>query len=369
MRFGLIQEGVTPIGTTHHRRYKELIREVQVAEDAGFDFWGTSEQHFIGDQASVSAPEVLFGAVAAVTSKINIRHMIVLLPFNFNHPVRVAERIATLDIVSDGRAQLGIGRANTFLELEGFGVDPRNARPEMLEALEVIAKALTQETFSHDGELIKVPPRQLVPRAVQYPHPPIFAAATSMEMTRICGDKGIGAMFSDTFLGWEYLQEGIENYRKAQTQSHPVTGHMNDSLGVASFSAFCAETDAEAREIGGDDAFRFLRAVSHVYGQLADKSEDYAYMRRVKELKKFGGDLDFLKSTTSTVLLGTPDDFIERVKKLEQMGVQEVIWRIEGGGHENICKSLQLIGKYVIPEFKNPASIVRARGPFEGGIP
>lgn len=370
MRFGILQEAVTPPGVTHQRRYQEVIREVQAMEDAGFDFWGTSEQHFIGDQATVSAPEVLYGAVASVTSVIRIRHMVVLLPFAFNHPIRVAERIATLDCVSNGRAELGVGRANTFLQLEGFGVDPRNARSEMLESLEVVAKALTQETFSHESERLSIPPRELCPRAVQFPHPPISSAVTSMEMAQICGEKGIGLMFGETFLGWDYLKEGLENYQKGLAKTKPVTGHVNDTVGVVSFSAYCAETLEEAKEVGGQDALQFLKGTSHVYGQLASKSEDYAYMERVKELKKYGDDVDFLRESTSSVLLGTPDDFIERVRLLEKMGAQEVIWRIEGGGHAGTLKAIDLLGRYVIPEFKSPHAVVRARGGrLRGPIP
>ena len=110
MRFGFLSECETPEGTTHHRRYWEVMDEVILAEEMGFDFFGTSEQHFLVGLATVSAPEVFYPAIAMRTSRIRLRHMVVILPFPFNHPIRVAERLATLDIVSNGRAEFGTGQ-------------------------------------------------------------------------------------------------------------------------------------------------------------------------------------------------------------------------------------------------------------------
>ncbi len=369
MKFGMTQEALTSVGSNHYRRYHEVVREVQAAEAAGFDFWGTSEQHFVSPHATVTAPEVLYGYVAAHTNRIRIRHMVVLLPFAFNHPIRVAERIATLDIVSRGRAELGIGRSNQLLQLEGFGVDPKESRAELIEALDVIGKALTQKRFSHEGPKLSIPPRELSPRAVQVPHPPLSGAGTSHEMARLCGEKGIGLMFADTFLGWDYLKDGIDEYRKGLSQVQPVTGHVNDTLAICAFSAHCSESIEEAKRVGGVDAFRFLRGVSHIYSILSEQSDDYAYMSQVKELKDHGQDIDFLREKTSSIVVGTPDDFIERVRKCQELGAEEVIWRIEGAGHEETMKTIDLIGRYVIPEFKNPDSIIREMGHLRGPIP
>ena len=109
MKFGFLSEAETAPGTTHYRRYMEVVDEAILAEEMGWDFFGTSEQHFISPVACVSAPETFYPFIAAKTSKIKLRHMVVLLPFPFNHPIRVAERLATLDIVSNGRAEFGTG--------------------------------------------------------------------------------------------------------------------------------------------------------------------------------------------------------------------------------------------------------------------
>ena len=172
MKFGLEQSGGSPLGPyNYYHRYKDLVDEAVFAERMEFDFWGTTEQHF-SPKGSISAPEVFFPYLAARTHRIRLRALVTLLPFAFNHPVRVAEQISTLDILSDGRADLGVGRGNNILEIEGFGITPDETRAQMWEALEIIEKALTFEEFEHHGELLDLPRRRLVPKPLQTPHPP-----------------------------------------------------------------------------------------------------------------------------------------------------------------------------------------------------
>ena len=231
MKFGLENQGSSLPGLpyTNYIRYKDLIDEAVQAERMGFDFWGTTEQHF-GELPS--APEVLFGYVAAKTSRIRLRSLVTLLPFAFNHPIRVAEQIATLDILSDGRADLGLGRGNTIKEIEGFGIPFDDTKAQMWEALEIIDKALSLEEFEHHGELMDLPRNRLTPKPVQDPHPPITMAATSIETCRMAGERGIGCMILDLWQGWEYCEEQINAYRSGLTRADPVCGVVNDTLGL-----------------------------------------------------------------------------------------------------------------------------------------
>ena len=359
MQFGLIQSGRSPSGPyNYYHRYKDLVDEAILAERMGFDFWGTSEQHF-GTGATVSAPEVFFPYLAAKTDRIRLRALVTLLPFAFNHPVRVAEQIATLDILSDGRADLGVGRGNNVTEIEGFGISFDETRPQMWEALEIIEKALTFEEFEHHGELLDLPLRRLVPKPLQTPHPPISMAATSVDTSRTAGERGIGAMLCDVFIGWEYLQEQIDVYRSGLANAKPLCGQVNNTLGVLALNAYCSSTREEAKELGGDVILGRHRQITDGHTALSERSSDYRYMGLIAEGDKHVGDLDFLMENTPTCLLGTPDDFVERIRKLEKMGVDEVILQIDGMGRENNMKSIELVGRYVIPEFKSPQSIFR----------
>ena len=358
MLFGLEQSGGSPPGPyNYYHRYKDLVDEALLAERMGFDFWGTTEQHF-NAAGSVSAPEVVFPYIAAKTNRIRLRALVTLLPFAFNHPVRVAEQIATLDILSDGRADLGVGRGNNLLEIEGFGISPDETRGQMWEALEIIEKALTFEEFEHHGELLDLPLRRLVPKPLQTPHPPISMAATSVDTARASGELGIGAMICDLWIGWEYLQQQIDAYRAGLANANPLCGQVNNTLGVLALTAYCANTMEEAKETAGGFVMRQHRNVTAGHTALSKRSSDYGYMAQMAEQEKYAGDLDFLKESP-ICMLGTPDDFVERIQKLEKMGVDEIILLTDRVGHENIMKSIDLIGRYVIPEFKSPQSIFR----------
>ncbi len=359
MRFGLLQSGHSPPGSyNYYYRYKDLVDEAIQAERMGFDFWGTTETHF-GTVATVSAPEAFFPYLAAKTSRIRFRALVTLLPFAFNHPIRVAEQIATLDILSDGRADLGVGRGNTIEEIEGFGISFDDTRSQTWEALEIIEKALTLEEFEHHGELLDLPRRRLVPKPLQTPHPPISMAATSVDTCRTAGELGIGAMVLDLWMGWEYLQQQIDAYRSGLTIANPLCGQVNSTLGVTALTSFCASTLEEAKELAGPWAMRHHRTVTAGHTELSRRSPDYGYMARMADREKYTGNLDFLRENSPTCLIGTPDDFIERIQKLEKMGVDEIILLNDGVGHEKITKSVDLVGKYVIPEFKSPQSVFR----------
>jgi alkanesulfonate monooxygenase SsuD/methylene tetrahydromethanopterin reductase-like flavin-dependent oxidoreductase (luciferase family) len=338
----------------------------------GFAFWGGSEQHGISPIATVSAPDVLYANIAAYTQRIKFMHQIVLLPHKINHPLRVAERLATLDLVSDGRAILGVGRGNNPYQLEAFGVDAKDVRGEMMESLEVIGKALTYEEFEHVGEKLTIPPWSLAPRPLQDPHPPILMVGTSLESNRYAGEMGIGIINFDNWLGWDALQERVDAYQAAIVNpTRQIGGKVFNRMCNTVITAYCAETREEAKALAGPIAMTFLGAITSLtYGKLAKESPDYAYMAKTgEELAEIieNNDVDALIERTPSILIGTPEDFIDRGKRLEAMGYDEVTLRIEGMGHEKTLRTLELIGRHVIPEFEAPNSIAK-RAPLGGRI-
>lgn len=361
MRFGIISECATEVGTTHHRRYWETIEEVQLAEEMGFDFFGTSEQHFVSPVACVSAPEVFYAALAMRTSRIKLRHMVVLLPFPFNHPVRVAERLATLDIVSNGRAELGTGRANTLVQIEGFECPIEETRDRWEEALEIVMKAFLHDPFSHQGKYFRIPPRSLAPKGVQQPHPPVFMVTQSPESHAIAGKKGIGALSWEMFLGWDYWIEGIREYqREIAHPSQPVGGYVNDSLTAVSLNSCCAETTAEAVRASREHVLQWAGyVIEELYPGLARQSPSYGYMARLNAIKRHARDIDWLRNETASVVIGDPDHFVKWVQRCKELGAHEVVFKLDGYGHENVERAIRLIGKYVIPKFKAPATLAR----------
>jgi alkanesulfonate monooxygenase SsuD/methylene tetrahydromethanopterin reductase-like flavin-dependent oxidoreductase (luciferase family) len=353
VRFGLCQEADAP-GISFRQRYLEMVEEAQFAEEMGFDFYALSEQHFNPTVASVSAPETILPFVAARTSRINLRWTSVVL-LAFNHPIRVTERLTTLDVISRGRAQLGTARSNNLRTLRVFGIEPGETRRQWEESLDVIRTVLTEQPFEFHGQIWNIPPTYLEPLPYQQPHPPIFVSATSLETHGNAGRKGIGVMTGNSLPGgWEYMEEAVATYRAALTEHEPVKGAVTDSASALAVMAHCAETDEQAKAESEQAAFRFVHEIIGWFQALSKSSPDYAYLSRIEEIVDRKDDLDFLIDRAPYLTIGSPQFFIDRAKRLQALGYDEFILRIDGMTHEHHMKAIELIGKYVIPEVKSP---------------
>jgi alkanesulfonate monooxygenase SsuD/methylene tetrahydromethanopterin reductase-like flavin-dependent oxidoreductase (luciferase family) len=348
MRVGLMQEGHCPEGTTRAQRYHEMIRECLLAEEAGFDLYGNGEQHFGKFTAIVSSPEITHSYLAAKTSRIRFRAMSVNM-LAFNHPIRIAEQLATMDVVSNGRMELGGARSNNPWTLDAFGIDPRETRAHRDEALRIIGKALSMEEFEHHSELYDLPPRTISPRPIQQPAPPIHISATGVVSHANAGQMGIGVMTGNSILGWDYAQDCIDAYKAAITDADPLSGEVVNRLGFFSTGVGCFATREEAKEHAGPVALRFVEVVMSIYTDLSAKSPDYAYLGQIERLRDRMTDLDYLMDAAPYITMGTPDDLIERARVLHGMGADEVLWRVDGMGHEANKRTIEMIGEHVIP--------------------
>ena len=324
-----------------------MVDEAVLAEQAGFDFYGLSEQHFLPDIATTSAPEGILNIVASKTSKLRLRFMSAVI--SVNHPVRIVERLNTLDVMSDGRAELGIARSNNIYTLEAFGVSPQSTRARLNEGLEVVFGALTRGSFEHHGDIWDIPERAVVPPAVQKPHPPVLLSATSLETHRMGAKLGLGIMSGNTVLGWDYLDENIRAYKDEISDAEPIGGFVLDSIGSFVATAHCAPTMEEAKAEAEHVAYEFMDTVMDIYTKLAKASPDYEYLGRIETLSDHIHDLDFLMEYNPYFHIGPPDFLVERFLRLQAMGVDELILRIDGMGHEANMKAIEMIGEHVIP--------------------
>ena len=214
--FGLLYEMEMPRpwnDRSEYNIYWQALEQIELGDRLGFDFVWEVEHHFLEEYSHSSAPEVFFGAVSQRTKNIRIAHGVRLLPFQFNHPIKVAEQAAVLDIISNGRVEFGLGRSTTVQELDGFSVDYERTREEVREATEIIVKAWTEDILEYDGKLMKIPPRRVVPKPIQKPHPPMWMACVAPDSYEIAGDRGLGVLsFS---LNFEQVQKAMAKYRKA----------------------------------------------------------------------------------------------------------------------------------------------------------
>jgi alkanesulfonate monooxygenase SsuD/methylene tetrahydromethanopterin reductase-like flavin-dependent oxidoreductase (luciferase family) len=353
------------------RVYGEALEEIEVAEANGFATAWETEHHFLREFSHSTAPEVFLASAARATKRIRLGHGCTLLPHNFNHPIRVAERVAVLDIVSDGRVELGTARSSEF-EQGGFGIDPRDTRVQWQEAITALPQMWADGEFSFDGEFLQVPPRQVLPKPIQDPHPPLWLACTSPESWRIAGLNGVGALGFSHFANAEEIAERISTYTEALEHAVPPGGVVNKRVAISSM-VHCAEDGDQARAEAFDaiawiilNTFRLLSPKSADGGWGGLRPDTAATMQAIEA--KAPEMYDRLHAQNA-IIVGSPDECIEKIKTYEALGVDHLICHmsLRGLAHEKTVHAMELFGKYVIPAFEDGDVHVRETAAAVGG--
>ena len=369
MKFGLLYEMETPRPwheRSEYNTYWEALAQIELADRLGFDYVWEVEHHFLEEYSHSPAPEVFYGAVTQRTKNIRIAHGVRLLPFNFNHPIKVAEQAAVLDIMSNGRVDLGTGRSTTAQELDGFNVNYDRTRDEVKESLEIIVKAWTDEILEYDGKLLKVPPRRVVPKPLQKPHPPMWMACVAPDSYAIAGDRGLGVLsFS---LNWEQVQKSMEEYRKASAQrSNQIPKVVNEEFAGLIICHVAENKEEEA--IGLDGARWFMHNVAKLFEPLMVKNKlySYEYLRMLMAMNldpKDASDAELKEH--HMVVVGNPDEVIRKLENFQKSGISQIICFKQAGRipHTNIMQSLKRMGKYVLPYFNPHRTIAQEENRF-----
>jgi len=362
MKFGLLYEMETPRPwheKSEYNVYWEALAQIELADRIGMDYVWEVEHHFLEEYSHSSAPEVFYGAVSQRTKNIRIAHGVRLLPFKFNNPIKVAEQAAVLDIVSNGRMELGTGRSTTAQELDGFSVDYDRTRAEVREALEIIVKAWTEEILEFDGKLMKIPPRRVVPKPIQKPHPPMWMACTAPESYEMAGDRGLGVLSFN--FNWDQVQKSLESYRAAcAKRSDLIPKVPNESFAAVAVCHVCENQEDEAIGLAG--ARWFFKNVAKLFEPLMAKNElySYEYIRNVFALEQNPAEAtDAQLKDHDMIVVGNPDYVNRKLETFQKAGVNQVIFFKQAGQipHQNIMRSLRLIGQHVLPYF-NPHRVV-----------
>jgi alkanesulfonate monooxygenase SsuD/methylene tetrahydromethanopterin reductase-like flavin-dependent oxidoreductase (luciferase family) len=350
MIVGFLSEGELLDGhTSYYHRYQELIREVLLAEEVGFDLFAASEQHFMHG-ATISAPECLFSHLIPLTRRIRFLYAIALTPYRVNHPLRIAERVAMQDVLSGGRMELGTGRSNATLTVKAFEFDPDETKRQWKEAIDVIRAAWRDEPFSYDGEFFKIPRRYLVPRPLQQPHPPLSVAASSPESHAAAAHEGLGALSGASFFGWRWLEALADSYWTAARSANGAAAGSYSYTPL--FYTCCAETDEEAWRIGGESLKRTARFSLRGYARLAQQYPSYAYMAKAEEMDELVTDPEWLGNESGSVLCGSPETLVRQLRRVQELGATGVLLRVDGLPHRRVMQTIELIGKEVLPHVK-----------------
>jgi alkanesulfonate monooxygenase SsuD/methylene tetrahydromethanopterin reductase-like flavin-dependent oxidoreductase (luciferase family) len=369
MRFGIFYEHQLPKPWNEGdeaRLFHEALAQVVLADKLGYDYAWEVEHHFLEEYSHSSAPEVFLAACAALTKTIRLGHGIRQVIPNYNHPARTAEGLGTLDIVSNGRLDFGIGEGATRLELGGFGIPAKEKRAMALEAGEQIANMMAMTPYpGYEGRGFSFPCRNIVPKPVQKPHPPMWMACTNRDTIKVAAQNGIGALaFSfvnpEEARTWAEIYYGIIKSEDCVPLGHAVNANL---AMVSNFSVHPDRAEAIRR---GQEGFEFFSyavnaLVAHdAYPGRSTLFEDFQKSRARSDEEIIAAAQAAARNVNG---IGTPDDIRQHIAAFQAAGVDQVIFLQQAGRnqHAHICESLELFAAEVMPAFKADAAAREAK--------
>lgn len=344
---------------SEYETYWNAIREIELADRMGFNTVWCVEHHGTPEFAHSSAPEVFLSAVAQRTQNIRIGHGVVLLPHKFNHPIRVAERIGALDILSNGRVEFGTGRSGAY-EQGKFGIDPAESRPMWEESLHIIPRLMMEEEVAFEGQYVSFPATNVRPKPLQKPYPPMWLACTSPVSWENAGKFGLGALGLTILTSVQEFSGYIETYREAQKAMTPAGPVINRQVGAFTI-VHCAKDDTTAVANGGGDAAvwylgHILKRLLSIELQSNSPSESSPYRQflnkyPVLQRAEQGGLRMDEFDEQDMIIVGGPDKCIEKIRRYEAAGVDHLLCLMQAGRirHEDIMESIELFGRHIIP--------------------
>ena len=356
MKFGFLYEHQLPRPwdeDSEYRLLQEAIEQVELADRLGYDYVWEVEHHFLEEYSHSSAPEVFLAACARNTEHIRLGHGVVLAPPGYNHPARVAERIATLDLVSGGRVDWGTGESASRVELDGFGVNSDEKKAMWAECVEQSANMMALSPYpGYDGEYFAMPCRNVVPKPVQKPHPPIWVACSRRETIHAAARAGIGALsfaFVDPAEAGKWAQEYYDIVKSDECVPIGHTVNANIAM-VTGFSVHDDPVEAKRRGAEGFQFFGYSLGHYYVYGNHRPGRTDIweRFQQARPELEDVGAGSG----------IGTPQQVGEHLQRFDDAGVDQVIFIQQGGRNRDsdIRDSMELFAKTVMPRFQERAA-------------
>jgi alkanesulfonate monooxygenase SsuD/methylene tetrahydromethanopterin reductase-like flavin-dependent oxidoreductase (luciferase family) len=329
--------------------FSNALEQVELADRLGYDKVWVAEHHFLPEYSHSSAPELFLAAATQRTSRIRLGHGIIQA--TTNHPARIAERIATLDVLSNGRAELGLGEGQGMMELEPFGVTMEEKRARFEDTVRATLPMLYNDSWEYAGPYLNVPRRTVVPHPVQKPHPPLSVACTKVKTIRDAGAWGMGVL-GFAFASPERARVWVSAYyNEYLLRPRRLTDYQpNPNIAVASYF-MCAPNDEEAvRRNDGSTFFEFS------LGQYSRKIltsttdslwERYQQWRQTEEGRA--------KSEKPIGLIGSPERLRRKVQQMADSHVDEIVLLVQTGKskHEQMCESLELFAREVMPAFQD----------------
>lgn len=393
--FSEIQQAEPWPANHEHKLFMETLEQGICGDEAGFECFWLVEHHASPAFSYSAAPDLMLCAISQHTKRIHVGHSGVLAPYKINHPMKTAERAATLDILSGGRFELGLARSGGK-EWSTFGSTLEKTKPELAEAFTIIPKMWTEKKFSWKSDLIEIPEREVTPKPFQKPHPRLWQTAGSADSFRSAGQMGVGVLGTTLFSPINVMEGFLKEYDAGIKECKKPVGHfMNNEKGVFTF-VHVAESRKKAIEAGAAWSamwyVEFAAVNSLVPRQLwydliiaglhpnylarsrpasqetgftdgdpTDLTPDPNGIPVVEGLKRMarGEKISFeeaheLLEPLESVVIGDPDHCITKFKAYEKIGTDRMLCLQQFGSipHEAVMQSQRLCGKYVMPAFK-----------------
>jgi len=368
VRFGVFFELSVPRPLTREAEqlvYRHALEQACLADQLGFWAVWAVEHHFLEEYSHCSAPEVFLTAVAARTSQVRVGHGAVVCVPEMNHPVRVAERAAALDIVSGGRLELGTARASTYTELGGFRADPDHTKISWDEYVRLLPRMWTEERVAYEGATFSLPERAVLPKPVQDPHPPLWVTVTTPGTELDAAERGIGCL-GVAAASFAEQERRTAEYKKRIQSCDPVSSAVNDQVATLNF-LYCHEDDRAATAVGGQMMVSFGVLNSHLlwtrevyptpaYRSLGNLAPKGTSPRGLPAGSTDAGDPGLARPVPDGIGIGDPDRIVAAIRVWESMGVDAVNFLINSAEvipHEQVLASLRLFAAEVMPKFSS----------------
>src|SRR3954464_6899799 len=372
MRFGVFYEHQLPRPWTdgaEQRLITDALEQVEIADRVGFDYVWEVEHHFLEEYSHSSASDVWLAAASQRAKRLRLGFGILPLPPGYQHPARVAEKVAMLDLVSGGRVEFGTGETSSGAELEGFGVERSSKREQWAEMLDVVTRMMVEEPFAGwDGRYLTMPPRNVVPKPVQKPHPPLWVACSRRETIRVAAEKGLGVL-SFSFVEPEEAKQWVDECHEILASERCVPGGfaVNPRFAVA-LPMMVHEDEATAIERGIDGAHFFGYSLAHyyvfgehhpgrtnIYEEFLERRDETGFARSIITPEQAPLGIKVLQQGLGPRGggVGPPDQGRGLVSRYEAAGVDQLIFVLQAGRnrHEHICEAIEVFGEKVLPEF------------------
>jgi alkanesulfonate monooxygenase SsuD/methylene tetrahydromethanopterin reductase-like flavin-dependent oxidoreductase (luciferase family) len=346
VKFGLFYQLPCAPDQSEPVRYNETIEQLVHGDKLGFDTAWLAELHFFRQFSIMPGPLFVATAAAQRTQRIRFGTGVTLLPFH--HPLRVAAEAATVDILSGGRLDFGVGRGTIALHFQGFNVNRDDSRERFEEALGIIQKAWTQERFAHTGKYFQFPDITVSPRPLQKPHPPIRIAANSPDTAEFAGRHGFDILAASIINPMPAFFAHVEKYRAAAQSAHP--DRPADVAGL--FFACVGASPSAVREQFSPSMFHYFSTIGE-QAMLGDRSQhegSYAYLKQVRDR---AAAITWEGVDASMAIFGPPEECIARINKIwETSRINQLVCWFNPGGrvpHPDVLATMERFATKVIP--------------------